>query len=66
MAKLIMSKGANGNPYIELVAQVGEEIPVDMALAYANIQQSYSLTQIADCIRGCDNSLFKISQALPG
>lgn len=66
MAKLIMGKRQDGVPYIELVAEVGEEIPVDMALAYANIQQSYSLTEIADCIRGCDNSLYKISQALPG
>ncbi|MFN3456483.1 MAG: hypothetical protein ACK4Z8_02760 [Novosphingobium sp.] len=66
MAKFVMAKADGGHKYIQLQAEIGEEIPTEMVLAYANLQQSYSLTEIADRIRGCDNSLFKIAQALPG
>lgn len=65
MAKLVMARSEDGNAYIELQAEVGEEIPSDIALAYANLQQSYSLTEIADKIAACDNSLFQIARAIP-
>lgn len=65
MAKFIFSKSEDGNPYIKLQAEVGEEITADMVLAFANLQQAYSLTEIADTIRGCDNSLLRIAEAIP-
>ena len=47
-----------------LDAAQDEEIPVEMAAAWAALKQAYALNQIADNIIGLDNAITAAGQAL--
>jgi len=55
MAKFIYGEGDRA--YIELSAEAGEEISVEMVAAWAAVRQAAALEQIADNLIGIDNAI---------
>lgn len=64
MAKFVYSEGDRA--YVTLEAAPGEEIPVEMAAAWAAIRTSYALEQIGDNLIGVDNAITAVANAMGG
>lgn len=62
MAKFVYEEGDYG--YVRLEAKVGEEIPTEMVVAWAAIQQSHALNKIADNIIGVDNAITDVGRVI--
>ena len=64
MARFVFRKDEYGGKSVILDAEDGEELPVDMVLAYANLRQSWELEAIANNIIGLDNAVNGLGPAL--
>jgi len=64
VAKFVFRKDECGVKSVELEARDGEDLPVDMVLAYANLRQSWKLEEIAKKIMGLDSAIHGLGTVL--